>query len=425
MELFYSISSLVILFILSFSLYYLVRAFLIQQEGSKNSLIQLSEALMIYRGVYDNPRTNLEGDLCKKVLYWDDYCLDTSHYGLSILDKVNNISPQVSIRKERFMNENRNNLTKFLLSHYDDRSGGFRHNKKAWPTIYATYCAIGYMKRFFNLETSKSPLTHKNAKDIIGEHQIPRIFHFISSCEFKTGGYGGFPFGTPSLLNTFSAVLILWNLGGSISKNQYDKLTHFILSCFKGNEGIGYGFSNSPNENKPCICLTRYAIATLLILEALRKNEAYWGNLEENDNVVNRKMRNKIDKFITSCRKPDGSFSRYPDEISSLTTTNIVFSYIELAPKTFKEKILFQNDDTQILDFINIFRSSGGFAFNEGLKPNLLATKSAVTILETLKNNFNDSNHINERDLDNILNFTTACFNPTVGGFTGYESFPN
>ena len=394
------------------------------------------------------------------IRYWGlgEACLDSTYQGLSIKSKLDKLSktldtlPKTQEKAketfvEEFVKKYKKKTKDFIEKHFDEEEGGFNHSLHAWPTLYGTACAFLLLQKLKKKDIFLEPLGLKEAIKFLGEDKVEKAYRFILRCQSEENyGFAETPYDEPTIASTDAAILTLWNLNRK--PNNIQGVRKFILDSSKkieGNNGYLLGFNKNPNDTKPpCSSITRYAVRTLIKLEALEKNLDLC-NIYNNKNqaeilkeirlngkiwFTTKKIKSLIE-FIKSCKSSDGAFSAYAyDNKSDMCHTDMSIALIRelseiLGEFNYKVENLIEID--KLKKYIHECKSDhGGYDMsNKGYKASgIQGTRHVVNTLSNLEKEelFGAAGELKNKTkvINEIEGFLNLCFDKDEGAYFGY-----
>jgi prenyltransferase beta subunit len=393
----------------------------------KNNLeSKVAEVVGIYVGTTDENLRFPDETFKRKVLYWLTPGVDTTYFAMVTLKKLDKLYGGSGY--ESFISQKKNKIEDFLGKHFDEKTGGMKHNIEALPTVYGMYCGLTLLKELQGIPALEDRLTYGRAETLLGKKVIDRMIKYLLLCESTEGGFSVSPYrNRPTVINTDVALSVLWNL--EQKPRDLEKTKRFIWSC-KRPYRSAFGFVNTPDEDTPCVCLTSYAMRALLFSEAIRKDARNFREMRDNrdQQVISKEDLQTISRFIQLCIEAgNGGFPKNPGEPPTLFHTDIVLNFIsslssQLSIEEIKEKI-------NVLETIRWTKQRehkrGGFGFEPSYLPNVYSTRSGIVILSNLSKLFEDKGKLVIPDGFSTYNkhrqFIHECFDEGAGGFAGYK----
>lgn len=379
--------------------------------------------------------------------YWGlgEACLDSTYQGLSIKSKLDKLRKTGTLIE--FLDNYGEKTKDFIEKHFDEEEGGFNHSLHAWPTLYGTAIAFLLLQKLKKKDIFLEPLEPHEAITFLGEDKVEKAYRFILRCQSTENfGFAETPYDEPTIAATDAAILTLWNLNKE--PNNIQGVREFILNSSKvieGKNGYLLGFVKNPNETKPpCSSITRYAIRTLIKLEALEKgldlkkiymtkkqaeilkeirlNEKIWFTPEKINSLI---------EFIKSCKSSDGAFSAYAyDNKSDMCHTDMSIALIRelseiLGYFNYEVEDLIEID--KLKKYIHECKADhGGYDMsNKGYRASgIQGTRHVVNTLSNLEKEelFGAAGELKNKQkvIDEIEGFLNLCFDKDEGAYFGY-----
>ncbi|MGB8657949.1 MAG: prenyltransferase/squalene oxidase repeat-containing protein [Candidatus Zixiibacteriota bacterium] len=400
---------------------------LFRRKYSKNNLeSEVAEAVGIYVGTKDENLRFPDETFKRRVLYWLTPGIDTTYFAMITLKKLDKLYGGTGY--DSFVSEKKNKIEGFLRKHFDETTGGMKHNIEALSTVYGIYCGLTLLKELEGIPALEDRLTYRRAENLLGKNTIDGMARYLLQCESIEGGFSISPYrNRPTIIDTDAALSALWNL--EQKPRNLENTKRFIWSC-KRPYRSAFGFVNTPEENVPCVCLTSYAMRALLYSEAIRKDAGNFRVIrdDKDQQVISREDLQTISRFIQLCMEAgNGGFPKNPEEVPTLFHTDIVLNFVsslssQLSIEEIKEKI-------NVLETIRWTKQreskGGGFSFEPSYLPNVYSTRSGIVILSNLSKLFKDMSKFIISDGTSTYNkhrqFLHDCFDENVGGFSGYK----
>jgi prenyltransferase beta subunit len=355
-----------------------------------------------------------EREYNRRSFNWDDVCLDTTYWAFDSLLALARLEERIGMRQDT-IHELRAVLSEEWVENvlplfHDVDTGGFKQRPEGNPSLYSTDDAcrlaseIYKDKRMYKEVPAKMKLLYKG------------VYEFLSRCLFNyAGAYSDEPAYIsetgPSVASTYSAYHCVLKDPSSVGREGQDlirneELTNFVRLCrVISSDGLSVGFSNTPFDQKPCICTT---FLSLKILERL-------GLLER---TINRTEASRIMEFLRqSWKNTEGGFTWNP---SGDRATLIHTRYSILTVKMLKERKLLppetlaKTDWAKILKFVFSCQSiDGGFGVARDSPANMLGTRDALSILDilldTVETDHTISSELKKLEPERIREFIESC----------------
>lgn len=400
-------------------------SFALRRKTGVNFRRELSEAVRIYSGTTKERLVFPEERFRRKVLYWLTPGIDTTYFALVALQKLGDLYGKRDLL--RFLEENEDEIEGFLTRHFDPKTGEARHNLEARPTLYGMYCGLTLLKFLKRIPIIEERIGYERAQRFLGREIVDGMIGVIHNCESSEGGFSGNThINRPTIVNTDTALAILWNL--EQKPIQSERLRDFIWSCRKFHNST-FGFANTPREQKPCVCISSYAMRSLIYLEAIVRGSRNFKSVldDRNQKVISRTDLEALAGFVgLSMSLAKGGFAKTPGETPTLFHTDIVLNLVRSLSKQIDiGKLTDKIDLPTITSWIKDRETPiGGFSFEPKYLPNVHSTRSAVVSISNLCDLFKNQREsiVGDGFLDyrRHRRFLISCFDSKVGGFAGY-----
>jgi len=356
-------------------------------------------------------------DLRKSIPYWSDCCIDTTHQALSALwvQKDNAFEQLTS-----FVKQYGDKVISFVWKHYDDEEGSFRNHVSAWPSLFATFSAIGIIKDLIIVqrassvsdfdEMRKRPLSKEELVSVLGKDRVRKISQFLRHCRSALGGFSDTPYESPTVVSSDAAIIVSWDMEEVYEDKDREDTKDFIWKCVKEIPDGKLAFKNSPGGGEYCSSFTRYAIRVLDRLKGIEKNSP---DLDKVQKVV---------LFLKDCEDPSsGGYSWRPGKPPSIVHTNLVFNAFR---KIVFEKGIVSEDGIikpqKLASFIKM-RIDQGLGYEKDSPPNMHVTANTALLASRLADKYRDQVKIDEKVRSTLRNAILSFFDENEGGFRGYN----
>lgn len=311
-----------------------------------------------------------------QMLYWDEECLDTTLCAIEIYNLL----------KEPIKNIEQ--IINFSKRHFDYEEGGFFNNLRQYPTIYGTSIGSEIDKRIKSITGSS----------IIDSEKEEKVKEFINRCEKEINdsiGFANTPYNSPEIFSTYNTIKILterkWLDDGKKTKIKKFITKHKDTINTKNSQITRF---KNVWDDEPLLHVTYWALDSL--------------------DRLSEKYSKKFDvaKFLELCWFEEDNYGGFKPNTSFDQPTIFHTKYALQLLDKMKIKILTDDMENKIINYLGECEDDGGFGFDVGLLPNICATRDAISIL-----NYLDREDIIKKYKKRIIKFVNSH---REEGFVGY-----
>ncbi len=325
--------------------------------------------------------------------------------------------------------DRRANIVDFVVSLYDEGTGGFKQCAEAPATVYATEHAIRLLRPLERV-SANSFVGYSKAADILGEERLARAVQFIrdSQCP-ETLGFAESPellanSAGATVISTKQAYIALREVGRE-HEIQQDIRSYLVGHCLRETEGGGLGFSENAFRKQPFVCTTQYA------LRVLSRIDKEWVN-ERLTEFVTFTMSCFVSKDKYCYFKPHPQKKR-----GTVIHTTLALRGLDIlrkagpgAPKDLQE---FGIDAHKLIAYIALHQDkNGGFKLYsrpwwlpEMFTPHLPLTRSVIRTLSLFKDNPECVAFLDKMRDQKTMGFLNSLSSSNPGVYKGRLEIPN